>query len=408
VTGRQESQDEPDSSADVDRSAALLFDESQPKAVRDAAAAVVIPWIVQAQRPILGRAGLHDRAGFIEEAATYVFLQAKKLNVEGMPTYEPTRPFQRWCRRVLKNRVAEAFRRRKRKTRVDFAEDLASIAVDGGGASSCPAEAGWLVESLPDADLEFIREWKPVVRLVLLLPSGLWPKLPDDLKEQTADDHGADLNWDEGTRRRFVERMAAAPREELPEIQHAEWAALFGLPSFQFSRIRTSQYWRLYSLTAFRDVFAFPTPGPDFLKELFAEARRRYRCGDPGGAVSFDEGELALLGGADGDESGAGAPHGWTCRCLLLAMADLWRRVPEADWSGWVSADGLPSPFPPADFDPDADFDEKAGRLEHAFSMRPKNAMKQKQILSNFRGGFLKLISLPSIGRIIRRREPGR
>jgi RNA polymerase sigma factor (sigma-70 family) len=70
--------------------------------------------------------------------------------------------------------------------------------------------------------------------------------------------------------------------------------------------------------------------------------------------------------------------RGWKARdrLLLLALTNLWCKVPADEWDAWVHASKLPEPFPPCECAQVQEPAERVGMLAACLQMRP-NTLSQ-------------------------------
>jgi hypothetical protein len=315
--------------------AAIHFDSTEPIQRRAEAWCRMEPKIqclarriMQARFPGLRRPLRDD---LIEESPNDVALKH--------PEYDRTRPYGPWCRVVLEHRFADA-RKKKRAGPFPFLPADEDASYEGQIPERSPSPlARFFATPLPEADLRLLRSWEPDVRQVFLLKSCLWTKLPD---------------------RERAEWLGHLPLSDLADAADGTLAQACGmnLPAFRNIWSRYHHCW--YLLQALAEVIDFPEPGPSFFPQLYAEARRRYRCLDGQTAIEFPPDEVQLLAQRRPQEKFAG-------NMLLLSVSGLYPRVPNESWNQWVDGDGLERPFPPPGFRSDEDEQRKLEQLGPVF-----------------------------------------
>ncbi len=320
---------------DLEGLAAIHFDPNEPVQRRAEAWCRMSPKIQSLARRIMHvrfpglRRPLRD--DLIEESPNHMALKN--------PGYDRTRPYGAWCRTVLKRRFADA-RKRKRAGPFPLSPEDEDASYEGQIPDRPPAPlARFFATPLPEADLRLLRSWEPSVRQVFLLKSCLWTKLPD---------------------RERAEWLGHLPLSDLVDAADDTLAQACGmsLPAFRNIWSRYHHCW--YLLQALAEVIDFPEPGPSFFPQLYAEARRRYRCLDGQTAIAFPPDEVELLAIRRPQEKFAG-------NLFLLSVSGLYPRVPDASWHQWVDGDGLERPFPPAGFRSDEDEQRKLEQLGPVF-----------------------------------------
>jgi hypothetical protein len=398
----------------MDDLAAVFFDDSAPPEVREAVRPLLEKKVQSLQKRLLSDRNLWlpDEDEFLATAFQDVMQIAQSKNKDGHKKYDPHRRFQPWCRYWLTLRVRRRINPATRE-QLEFQGRLArAVSIDAVpvscGGPSIPGErqrlennptrrlleqAWFREETLPAADLRVIEDWPANVKPVLLIPSGLWGKLPEAMQVTTLDAAGlAERQTDEGVRS-LVEHLASLEPERLVETQSKEFAEWLGMSASAFTRLFQSNRWRLFELTAFQDFVLAPQPGPNFFAELFAMARHDRR--------EFQKADWILMESRSTQANRqVRAPAGWMYRCLLLAMSGLWKRLPVDLWPAWLESDALEAPFPPQD--PAAGQPGEWDVPHQAELLEPRYLPMTAQALGNtFRQEQPRLLDLPSIARLV-------
>jgi hypothetical protein len=165
---------------DLETLARMATVDAEPKR-RNSALERLAPNIAQLARQVAAHTGEPLKGEFLAEALGYVW--------ERLPKYRPADGrFLSWCRVVLQNRLTDLARQRGRAPIAHSAE-LANAAI---AAQTRAALEDALDRDAPfgERDLERIRGWPCVDRLVLLTVAGLWTKVPPAEWDAWVDEHG--------------------------------------------------------------------------------------------------------------------------------------------------------------------------------------------------------------------------
>jgi RNA polymerase sigma factor (sigma-70 family) len=135
---------------------------------RDDALRHLRPFIERQVRRVCVRFSGQTRNDLIDDAVAIVW--------EALAKYDPERPFEPWCRTVLRNHTIDSLRRTARL--MTFAPAQAARAVSDPTCRRALEAALERGESLPSGDVEAMDGWPPRDRVVLGCLSGLWRKAP--------------------------------------------------------------------------------------------------------------------------------------------------------------------------------------------------------------------------------------